>query len=344
MVEDVGRRIDNILKNCVVIDGHFDLLSIVDTKRSLGYKRVIEDQMLSDFKQGGVDIVVSSIYVDDKFLPEMGLKKALDQISALYSEIDESPDKIMLCRTYSDILDAKSSGKLGILLSFEGVDPITNDMSLLRIFYELGVRILGLAWSRRNYAADGCHYQSRIEGKKGGLTNFGVELVQLAESMGMLIDVSHLNDEGFMDVMEIAKRPCIASHSNCRSIAYTMRNLTDDQIKLIAKSGGVIGMNVCSAFVSENIEDADVEHLVDHIEHIVNLAGIHHVGFGFDFCDILREMEGERFNILPIRNFDVLKGHKCIPGLIETLIKRGFSDDDIRFIAGGNFMRIYEDL
>lgn len=330
------------IRDHYVVDGHFDLLSIVDVKRDLGCRKVIDREMLPGFIEGGVDVVVSSIYVENEFLPEMGLKKALDQISTLHAEIDESPGKIMLCRTYEDILKAKISGKLGVMLSLEGVDPLTNDLKLLRIFYELGVRMVGLAWSRRNYAADGCHFSGMVEGKKGGLTNFGVELIKEAEKLNMLIDVSHLNDEGFWDVMEFAKKPVIASHSNCRILANVMRNLSDEQITAIAKNGGVIGMNACSSFVSDSDECSDMEHLADHVDHIVNIAGIEHVGFGFDFCDILRKMNGEKFVPLPRKNFDVLNGHESIGQFIELLLRRGYSDEDVKLISGGNFMNLYK--
>lgn len=327
-----------------IIDGHFDLLSMVEPRRSQGYNKVIENNFLPVFKEGRVDVVVSSIYIENKFLPEMGLRKALDQISALYSEIDESPDKIMLCRTYDDIITAKEKGMLGIMLSFEGVDPISNDLSLLRVFYELGVRMVGLVWSRRNYAGDGSHYYNKVEGTKGGLTEFGVKVIEMAEDLGMLIDVSHLNDEGFWDVMKFAKKPVIASHSNCRAVTEAMRNLTDEQIKELASRGGVIGMNVCSAFVSDTNESATAERLADHVDHIVNLVGVSHVGFGFDFCDILRATSPEDSIPLPRKNFDVIKGHGGIGNFIEILSKRGYNSKDITLIAGGNFLNLYKKL
>lgn len=334
-------RVESIHKDSTVVDAHFDLLSIVEYRRSMGLRKVMEKDFVPDFLIGGVDVVVSSIYVDDMFLPEMGLKKALDQISALYSEVDESPDCIAICRTYNDIIKSKAEGKIGILLSLEGVDPLTNDLNLLRIFFELGVRMVGLTWSRRNYAADGCHYYSRTEGKIGGLTDFGVELIRMAEDLGMLIDVSHLNDEGFWDVMNVSKRPVIASHSNCRALAYTPRNLTDEQIKALAERGGIIGMNACSSFTSDKDEEGDADHLAGHVDHIVKLTGVEHVGLGFDFCDILREMEGEKAWMQPRKNFDVIKGHKNIPEFTAALIKRGLSDHDIGLILGGNFLNLY---
>src|SRR5690625_2063866 len=133
----------------------------------------------------------------------------------------------MLCKSYDDILEAKRTGKVGILLSFEGVEPLYDDITLLRPFYELGVRFVGLTWSRRNAAADGSIEDDTFNG--GGLTPFGKQLVQEAENLGMIIDVSHLNDPGFDDVLATSKQTIIASHSNSRKITNKLRNLRSDE-------------------------------------------------------------------------------------------------------------------
>lgn len=268
-----------------VIDAHFDLLLDVAVQREHGKRNVIVSDYLPGFVEGGVHTIVSAIYIDDKFLPEMGLRKALQQISALHAEADESPNKIMICKSVDDIENAKKAGKVGFVLSLEGAEPLYNDLSMLRIFYELGVRFMGLVWSRRNFVGDGSHFSLVREGKKGGITEFGVRLIEEAEEMGMIIDVSHLNDEGFWDVMEIAKKPIISSHSNCRLLADSMRNLTDEQIKAIASTNGVIGMNGVNIFVADNDDESDLEHLLNHVDHITALVGVEHVGIGLDIIE-----------------------------------------------------------
>ena len=213
------------------------------------------------------------------------------------------------------------------------------------MFYELGVRVVGLVWSRRNFAGDGCHFSSVREGKKGGITDFGVQLIEESERLGMFIDVSHLNDEGFWDVMEVAKKPVIASHSNCRSIVNSMRNLTDEQIKAIAQKGGVIGMNACNIFTADRDEDGDVEHLINHVDHIVKLVGPMHVGLGLDLCDdFMKYVSDEKIGAVPRKSFDVLKGHKSIQQFTKGLIGRGYRDDEIEMILGKNFLRIYKEV
>lgn len=344
MDEKVMKRIRRIHDNYTIVDAHFDMLLDVEMKRSFGYKKVIETQFLPDFKEAGVDVVVCSLFVEGVYLPEMALKKALDEISALYSEIDESPDKLMLCKSYNDILKAKGEGKLAILLSFEGVEPLTNDLNLLRMFYELGVRLVGLTWSRRNFAADGCHFSPKEEGRKGGLTPFGVELIKMAEEMGMIIDVSHLNDEGFWDVMDFAKKPVIASHSNCRALASSMRNLTDEQIKALAQRNGVMGMNGCSGFVSDRCDEADVRHLALHADYIARLVGVEHVGLGFDICDFLPSPPVKPANEPELKNHDVIDRHKNIIFFTEALIDLGYGDEEIGMILGGNFLNLYKQI
>ncbi|WP_432667037.1 dipeptidase [Wukongibacter baidiensis] len=332
-------------KNSSVIDAHLDLLFDVVRQRELGRKKIIETDYLPDFLEGGFNVIVSSIFLDDAFLPEMALRRALNQISALYSEIDESKDKIMLCKSYNDILEAKQTNKTGILLSFEGVEPIYNDMGLLRIFYELGVRGVGLVWSRRNYAGDGCKFQRTREGKEAGLTDFGISLVKTAEDLGMFVDVSHLNDEGFWDVIEIAQRPVIASHSNCRAIVDIPRNLSDDQIKAIASTGGVIGINSANFVTSYDDKDSNIKFLANHIDHITNIVGVEHVGFGFDLCDKLSKYEPDDGpSQLPRKPFDILKSHKDAIPLIQELENRGYSQNELELIIGGNFDRVYKEI
>lgn len=338
-------KIINILQNSIVIDAHFDLLFDVLRQRQCGRRKVIETDYLAGFIEGGINTVVCSIYINGEFLPEMALRRALNQISALYCEIHESSDKIMLCKNYDDIIEAKSEGKIGIVLSFEGVEPLYNDLSLLRVFYELGVRIVGLTWSRRNYAADGCLYSKVRQGTMGGITDFGVNLIETAENLGMFIDVSHLNDEGFWNVLEIAKKPIIASHSNCRALTGIERNLTDEQIKAIASKGGVIGINASNILVAENDLDANIEYLVNHVEHISKLVGVEYVGLGFDFCNqILKYLSPQELKVIPRKPFDVLRGHKKIKDLVYELIKRDYKQEEIELILGKNFLRVYMEV
>ncbi len=331
-------HVADIHRRAFTVDAHFDLTYDIANRRDRGQEKVIETTHLPVFQQGGINLIVSAIFIDDFFLPEMGLRRALDQISYLHEEIDETPGKFRICRSTAEASAAQAVGEIAIFLSLEGAEPLQNDLRLLRIFYELGVRGLGLVWSRRNYVADGAFFSATREGRKGGLTPFGIELIEQAEALGMFIDVSHLNDEGFWDVFDVATKPLIASHSNCRILAGTMRNLTDDQIKAIARKGGVIGMNSVDVFIRDNEPNVQVSHFIDHVDHIVNIAGLNHVGLGFDFCDGFEDYSQLGSTI---ETCDVIKTHAGLGEFTCELIIRGYSDDDIVAILGGNFMHVF---
>ncbi|MGW6298467.1 dipeptidase [Peribacillus butanolivorans] len=334
--------IEEIKIKTLIIDAHFDLLMDVAIQREKGRRKVIETDYWSRFNEGGINIIIAAIFIDSGFLPEMGLRKALNQVSALYEEVQESPDKLMICKNRDDMILAQQSGKIGFLLSLEGAEPIGTDLSLLRVFYELGVRNLGLVWSRRNAVGDGSHFSPLGEGTKGGITHFGVKVIEEAEKLGMKIDVSHLNDEGFWNVIEMSKKPIIASHSNSRVLSNTMRNLTDEQMKAIASKGGVIGVNAVSIIVAAEDENSTLEQFIKHIDHIVQLIGIDHVGIGLDLCDdFFKYMDADDLASMPRKPFDVIDGHQSLPKLIEGLINRGYKEKELEKIIGGNFLRIF---
>ena len=334
----------------LIVDAHYDLLSDVYRLRKKGERKVIENFYLGDLKQAGVNVLICSLFVSDQYLPEMALRVALDQIGMLHCEIEESLRMFALCRNASEVRKAVEAGQTAFLLSFEGIEPIGNDLVLLRIFYELGVRFVGLTWSRRNYAADGCHFRAVTEGTTGGLTSFGVLLVEEAERLGMILDVSHLNDTGFSDVIKFSKRPFIASHSNSRSLCPVARNLTDEQIKELASRGGVIGLNNMLNFVfpkkqgqessAKPIPSVELpegkepyEGLLDHAQHIVDLVGSDHLGFGFDLCEFEKAEED--------RNLSIFRTYRHTLPFIDA-VKRKFSKEISDKILWSNWMRIID--
>ncbi|TKB11619.1 dipeptidase [Desulforhopalus sp. IMCC35007] len=340
MDSSLQQQIQKLHDRAFIVDAHFDLTYEVHNRRERGERQVIERDYLPQFKAGGFNLIVSAIFIHDYFLPEMGLRRALDQIACLHEEIDESPGKCCLCRTTAEAVQARKNNQVAIFLSLEGAEPLQNDIHLLRIFYELGVRGLGLVWSRRNYVGDGAFFTTKKSGQRSGISSFGIQLIEEAEKLGMFIDVSHLNDEGFWDVIDITSQPVIASHSNCRSLASSMRNLTDVQITAIARKNGVIGMNSINKFVRDEDEGIDVSHLVDHLDHIVSIAGVEHVGIGFDLCDSFKDylqIEQE----LPSK--DVIETHAGLGKFTAELLRRNYSEDDILKILGGNFLRIYQE-
>lgn len=332
----------NLHKNNVVVDTHLDLAGEIYNRHLAGEKEVIKNRYLNNFKKAGFNIIVSSLFLDDIFLPEMALRMTLGQISALMEDVETCNGEVVLVKTKEQLQKVVEENKIGIILSFEGLEPIGNDIKMLKIFYELGVRAAGLVWSRRNYVADGCSFSPVEEGQKGGLTKFGVSVVRKMEEMNMLIDVSHLNDEGFWDIIKFTNKPFIASHSNVRNIHSRMRNLTDDQIKAIASRNGVIGINAYKNIAGVGEGEDPIKKLADHIEYMVNLVGAKHVGYGFDLCNNFYDSE-LKFKYVT-HNSDSLSSHAEAVLLTEELLKRGITEDDAKLIIGGNFYRVFSDI
>jgi membrane dipeptidase len=327
----------------IVVDGHSDILLDIHPRRTLGENQVLEKYWVPKMKKGKIDLRVLALYSDSQYLPELALRRALDLISTLYDEIDESPNSV-LCKTYDDIIQAKKENKIGFILSMEGAEPLGSDVQLLRIFYILGLRLLGLTHALRTYLADGAFLSPRKMGQEGGLTDVGVNFVEKAQELGIVIDVSHLNIPSFWDVIKFTKAPVIASHSNCRALHDHPRNLSDDQIKAVADTGGVIGINACSLFV----KNSNFENLINNIDHLVKVGGIEHVGIGPDFADYVVQYmtEGERTRlpldgIYPVKG---LAGEEDVPKIPKELAKRGYSEKDIDLIMGENFIRLFKEV
>jgi membrane dipeptidase len=329
------------------VDLHSDLLIDVTKKRTLGEERVLERDWVPGMRQAGIHARLAAVYVDHGYLPHMALKQALLAVQALLTEAEESPS-VRLCQRYADVQQAIQEDRIALILALEGAEPLLDEASLLDLFYRLGLRVLGLTHSRRNYAADGSRYVKVEAGSAGGLSDYGVELVQKAQKLGILLDVSHINDVGFWDMIERAEAPLIASHSNCRALCAHPRNLTDEQIKAVADTGGMVGvLHFC---FDPQKTTRTVSHILDHLDHIVSLVGSEHVGFGFDFVDYalayLSEYERAR---LPLPGFetpprDKLTEDADVPAVIAGLRTRGYSTQEIERIAGGNFMRVFRQV
>ena len=317
-----------------------EVLVDVLSYRKKGERKVLERRHFQNLKEAGISTIICSLYISDIFLPEGALRNALDQISALKEELEESRELFSLCRNSSEAKAASEKGKIGLFLSLEGAEPLGNDIFLLRTFYDLGVRLVGLTWSRRNYAGDGSSFDPADAPRHpGGLTKFGRELVMEAQKMGMVIDVSHLNDPGFYEVAELIKAPFIASHSNCRALCGSARNLKDDQIKMIAESGGVVGLNAYSPFVSDNEADRNTDKFFEHLQHITQVAGIDNVGLGLDLCDCIVSLSMGNDDS---RQKDLFTDHLDAARRFIVPMKKKLSPGDYYAFTGGNFMRVIE--
>jgi membrane dipeptidase len=253
--------------------------------------------------------------------------RALQQIDVFHSEMKKNSKRIALCTTFSEIKNTVEKGKISAVLSIEGGEPLMGDLRILRTFYRLGVRSLGLTWFPRNRLADGSWEMS----SKSGLTTFGAEVVEEMNKLGMIVDVSHINEPGFWNVMEVSKSPIIASHSNCKALCDHHRNLTDDQIRAIAEKKGVMGITYVDAFLDKQPEKVSIERVLDHIEHAVKLVGAEHVGLGSDYSGLRLGMKG-------------LEDMTKVPDITKGLVSRGYSESDIENILGGSFLKVYKNV
>ncbi len=334
------KKISEIMDNAIVIDTHLDLLPDIEQKHRDGRSNVILEDYLDSFKKGHVDVVVSSIFVDSELLPELGLKRAMEQIAAFYRELDACGGKFVLATSAKEILDARRQGRLAVMLAFEGAEPLSAAPSLLRTFYALGVRILGLCWSRSNWAADGSRFFD-FDYQGYGLTEGGRELVALAQELGMIVDVSHCNEKTFWDVVEMSSQPILATHSCARALSDTPRNLSDEQIRAIGRLGGVIGVNGASLVARfKDPRNASPADLAAHMMYEKNLAGAGVLGIGLDQCDRLNSptMQLEAFRDV----FDIIPTHDGLEKLAAALLDQGLSEDELAGALGGNTLRVFE--
>lgn len=318
-----------------VIDAHLDLAGELYFRLQNGEENPLRTHYLENLKTSGVDLLFSSIYIRDEELPEAALRSALDQISALLYSLDQNPE-FHLIRTVSDIEHIFSHSKIGILLYMEGLDCIGKDLNLLRILWELGVRGASLTWSRRNALASGCCKGGEDIEIPGGLSPEGFLAVQEIERLGMFLDISHLNDDGFEDICQIATRSFVATHSNSRSVYPHYRNLTDTQMLKLSEKGGILGLNGCDC-IAGTLDGADpLLTLCHHIEYEVSLLGPTHVGLGLDFCDSYTKAE-PRFSY-PDTPHDCLIDHSHLLELTAALLQRGMPIEHTKKILGENWL------
>lgn len=251
-------------------------------------------------------------------------RRVSQEIDALCLEVADGHG-VRLALTAAEIRAAHRAGELSVLLNIEGAEAIAGDLALLRNFYRLGVRMLGLVWNYPNQVADG----APEEGRNAGLTRFGRQVVQEMNRLGMLIDLSHITQKGFYDVLELSTQPVLVTHGNCRAMWDHPRNLTDDQIRELAARGGVFGISFVSTFM--NKETATLSTVADHIDHVVQLLGnCEHVAYGSDFdgCTPPPGLE------------DVTR----LPHLTAELLRRGYGEQDLARILGGNYLRVFEQV
>ena len=317
-----------------VVDAHLDLAGELFFRVQNGEQDPLRRHYLEDLRTGGVNLLVSSVYLRDDQAAEGGLRAALDQISVLMEEVERN-EAFCLVRTAGEMEQAFREDRIGILLYMEGLDCIGRDLKLLRILWELGVRGASLTWSRRNLLGNGCCRAGQQIQIPGGLPPEGVEAIKEMERLGMFLDISHLNDEGFEEVCRIAERPFCATHSNSRQVHFNYRNLTDVQMERLAAQGGVMGLNGCDLIVGCTDGEDALPLLCRHVEHETAVMGPGHVGLGLDFCDSYTEAE-PKYTYRESHS-DCLVNHSHLPELTAMLLQRGMAEEQVTKVISGSW-------
>lgn len=324
---------------CQIADAHYDLGAVLYNQICRGNLHPMKDLLLPQWRAQGVGCIVGAIFIDNLYLPEKALSVALDQIAVTLAQIQETADQVCLVTSKQTLHQALEEGKIAIVLSLEGLEPIGTDLHLLQIFHQLGVRLAGLVWSRQNAVGDGSRFQGRATNH--GLTSFGLDVLEQLHHLGMVVDISHLNDAGADDVFAHFLGPVIASHSNARAIHPITRNLTNAQAVAIQQTGGIIGINGVKPLVTADFAHCTqaqvAQALCQHIHHYATLVGMETLCLGLDRCNLLSSTslrQGNRDN----HDVDVLDDYSQLNQVSDGLLQLGYTNSQIQGLFSSNLL------
>jgi len=285
-------------------DCHNDLLLGVLHQKERGIADPFGDFWLPQLKSGNVVLQVLPVYVEEQFIGEGALRRSMILFENAWQIADQHKSDVALCLNSGDITKAHADGKIALVLAVEGAEAAGSTLEFFNLFFKMGVRLLSLTWNRRTMFADGVG-ESDTGGK---LTSLGIEAIAEMERIGMILDVSHISENGFWHVADVAKKPFVASHSSMHALQSHPRNVRDKQASRIVDGGGFVALNAFGAFLSDT---PTVDSMIDHVEYAVKLVGKKNVGFGFDFMkDLIDQVDPVLGNTL----VDVSKW-PFVPGL-----------------------------
>jgi membrane dipeptidase len=369
----IAERAHKLQFSSIVLDTHDDTTQRLFMKDfDLGKRNAEGSVDIPKMREGGMNAIFFSIWIDGKIMGAPAVQKALDQIDAVHETVNKYSKDVVFARTAAEVRKAHAEGKIAALMGVEGGHMIGNDIRVLRMFGDLGVRYMTLTHFYNDEWAD----SSTDKPAHNGLTDFGKEIVREMNRQGIMVDISHVSDKTFYDALEVSKAPLIASHSSCRALCNHPRDMTDDMIKALAAKGGVIQINYEKSFIDQAYKDASDketggvvqsmgaltkncnndeacieremtkmekklvaegklphvswERIIDHIDHAVKLVGADHVGLGSDF-DGANMPEG-------------MEDCSKLPKITEALLRKGYSEGDVRKILGENTLRVMEQV
>lgn len=368
--EELRTRANKLAQKYVIIDTHQDTPYRLQKKmQDISKRTKTGDFDYPRARQGCLDALFMAVYVPAEYQEKGGAFAFADKTIDMIEGFAETwPDKFTIATSVADVKQQFGEGRISIAMGIENGAPIEGNLANLKHFYERGIRYITLAHSKSNHICDSSYDEER---KWNGLSPFGAELMPEMNRLGMIIDVSHVSDEAFYQIIELSKAPVVATHSSCRHFTPGWeRNMDDEMIRLLAKNRGVIQINFGSIFVSRQVHkryidvrkhiadyvethnltanqkeqyikkyrqehprgDADIADVVANIDHVVELVGIDHVGLGSDFDGVGGH--------LPRGLEDV----SCYPNLIYELLKKGYTEEDIKKICSDSFFRVWSEV
>jgi membrane dipeptidase len=367
--DDISARAKKLHFSSIVVDTHDDTTQrFLNADFDIGVRNASGSIDLPRMQEGGIGAIFFSIWIPSKVTGPEAVTRAHVQIDAVREQVRKHPNDLVLATTAAEIREARKKGKIAALMGVEGGHMINSDLDVLRKFASLGVRYMTLTHSGNDEWAD----SSTDKAVHNGLTDFGKDVIREMNRLGVIVDISHVSDKTFYDALEVSKAPLIASHSSCRAICDAPRNMTDQMMKDLAAKGGAIQINYHVGFLSQEFRDAekanpelnkaisaevtkrcgdneacqliegdritreyvaqgklprvDWTKIIEHIDHAVKLVGAEHVGLGSDF-------DGAN---MPYGMEDATK----LPRITEALLKKGYSEGDIKKILGENTLRV----
>jgi membrane dipeptidase len=361
---DQSERARKIHFSSIVLDTHIDTTPKLEGDWKFDEEHREGHIDLPRMRKGGLNALFFSIYMSGTITGPKAVNDSINRISAVHKLAEDMPDRVALCTTADEVRRAHRQGKIAALMGMEGGHMINNSLATLRMYARLGVRYLTLTHSVNTDWADSSGDQPR----HNGLTDFGKEVVRELNRLGVIVDISHVADKTFWDALAVSRAPMIASHSSCRALSGHARNMTDEMIKALAAKGGVIQINYLDQFIDNTLFEymrkaqpfmrelaqkypgrenaarrreeverqfgpaprASWEKIIEHIDHAVKLVGVNHVGLGSDF-------DG---GSMPAGMEDVTH----LPKITEALLRKGYSEADIKKILGENTLRLLADV
>jgi len=320
LTKDQEEHAIDLFNKSLVIDG---------LNASIMYKGYFEK-----LRQGGVTAINYTIAMNQD------ISETMKRFCTLYRYFESCKDLIMLATKTDDVIKAKKENKTAFFIGFQNVDPLEGLLGMIDIYYKLGLRIVQLTYHFRNIVGDGGG--ERID---AGLSKFGIALVEKLNKSRILIDLAHVGPKTSLETIELSKYPCVFSHSNARALVDTYQNHTDEEIQALAEKGGVIGITGFPRLLKK--PDCSINDMLDHIDYVVNLVGVNHVGIGSDFAEGWAESLERRVRLLEIdgKIYTWPRGFETVTKFVNIakgLVSRGYSDQEIKKILGENFLRVFK--